>query len=587
MIMHTTNYFMLRNHFPQIQEGESFHVSIQELANIFYCSDRYVKKIVKNLIQLGWIRWTSGRGRGNLSTITFIETNGAVGFITAKELSINNDISGALTFVLENCPSIKDEFLSWLTQHLGYQHEQLDENNIDIFRFPHDRPILTLDPMHARTRAEMHIIKHVFETLVMYNESTGAIEPHLAHSWDIDESGTLWKFYIRKGVLFHNGDELTAEDVKNNFERIMSEGSAFKSLFRDVLEVKVLKRYTLQVLLSSPNYLFLDLLSRHLFSIVHKKSSSHFPTTNIIGTGPFKIEHATSEIVTLTAYHDYFFGRPFLDQVELHKLSNDQVRLFEQYQFSVTYNTPSKSSQAELSRTEYGGMHLTFNLNKGGILQNHAFRKAIHHIIDRNELCNMGGKRYTPSSSFFPTYHLEDYENSYSITKAKNLLRQASYNNETISIYTYDKPYNNQDLLVIKDKCELAGINISTHVVSLETLFSKEIIETADLILYPETFDEHAQYNIIQLLRDEQSVIYQFLSPDLKTWVEEHLNTIQHERDSRKKMTMIESILEFFRDEYIILYLYHYKQSVNIISRLSGLSLTSLGWVDFNKVYVR
>jgi len=88
-----------------------------------------------------------------------------------------------------------------------------------------DISIDTLDPALAYDTASGEILQNVYETLVFYDgEATDKFVPVLAESWDTSADGTVWTFHIRKGVKFHNGDEMTPTDVAYSFQRGLLQG---------------------------------------------------------------------------------------------------------------------------------------------------------------------------------------------------------------------------------------------------------------------------------------------------------------------------------------------------------------------------
>src|SRR6266446_7578415 len=79
---------------------------------------------------------------------------------------------------------------------------------------------------HLYVGAEDVVLKPMYENLLNRDPSTGALIPMLAERWESLEGGLAWRFYLRKGVAFHDGQgELTAADAKFTFTTIMQEGS--------------------------------------------------------------------------------------------------------------------------------------------------------------------------------------------------------------------------------------------------------------------------------------------------------------------------------------------------------------------------
>src|SRR5206468_3557046 len=79
---------------------------------------------------------------------------------------------------------------------------------------------------HLYVGAEDVVLKPMYENLLTRDPKTGELAPMLAERWQVLDGGRTWRFHIRNGVRFHNGAELTAEDVRFTFASIAKEGSA-------------------------------------------------------------------------------------------------------------------------------------------------------------------------------------------------------------------------------------------------------------------------------------------------------------------------------------------------------------------------
>ena len=77
-----------------------------------------------------------------------------------------------------------------------------------------------LDPHTVSSYSSYQILNNVVETLTFYDDNLNLI-PWLAESWERSEDGLTWTFKLREGVKFHNGREMTAEDVKWSFDRLL------------------------------------------------------------------------------------------------------------------------------------------------------------------------------------------------------------------------------------------------------------------------------------------------------------------------------------------------------------------------------
>lgn len=158
----------------------------------------------------------------------------------------------------------------------------------------------------------------IFSGLVKYKEGTWEVEPDLALSWDISENNMEITFHLRQGVMFQKGyGELTAEDVKFSFERIIDpeQGSPEAASWDALDHVEIIDDYTVTLVLKAPSAkLFTSTLPLNAGFIVSKKAVEEMGKDdfglNPIGTGPYEFDHWTpGQETVLVAFTDYW-GEP-------------------------------------------------------------------------------------------------------------------------------------------------------------------------------------------------------------------------------------------------------------------------------------
>jgi len=152
----------------------------------------------------------------------------------------------------------------------------------------------TLDPHMHFERVGILVNINMFDSL-LHRSTKLEYEPGLATSWKA-LNDTTWEFKLRKGVKFHNGDPLTADDVKFSFDRVTEPGKEKKKSpqygnIRAVKEVKIVDPDTVHVITDKPFPLLLERLV--FFPIVPKKhidkvGDDAFGSTAPVGTGPWK-----------------------------------------------------------------------------------------------------------------------------------------------------------------------------------------------------------------------------------------------------------------------------------------------------------
>jgi len=175
----------------------------------------------------------------------------------------------------------------------------------------------------------------MYDNLIRRNPNDGGqtIIPDLAHSWDISADGKTYTFFLRKGVLFHDGAELTADDVKATFDRIVKPPAGVSiprsSLFTAVSEIVARDKYTVEFRLAEPrpvNFIMSAIASG--WNVIVRKKTLEDNGYNLRrvfdypGTGPFRhVRRIENEIWTLGKNPNYWNeGLPYLDGLEFYHL---------------------------------------------------------------------------------------------------------------------------------------------------------------------------------------------------------------------------------------------------------------------------
>ncbi|MCL2703351.1 MAG: ABC transporter substrate-binding protein [Defluviitaleaceae bacterium] len=172
-------------------------------------------------------------------------------------------------------------------------------------------PMTTSDPHGTINIEDLMVMRQVYEPLFRQNELTGEFVPLVATDHAISGDGTVYTFTIRQGVKFHNGDELTAEDVEFSLQRAMN-SPRVRSYMAGVADVRAEGDGTVIVTLDQPNAALLSNLA--FVFIVNKREvteqGEEFGTKlNLAGTGPFRFTYLVHDIEwRLEAFPDYHQG---------------------------------------------------------------------------------------------------------------------------------------------------------------------------------------------------------------------------------------------------------------------------------------
>ena len=209
-----------------------------------------------------------------------------------------------------------------------------------VLRYANQGELKSLDPYTLKETTTIAHHAHVYEGLVTRDKNL-KIVPALAESWETLDP-THWRFHLRKGVKFHNGDPFTADDVIFSAQRVRANGSNFLSnVPADAKFVKV-DDYTVDVMLGTPNPILISQWDG--WYIMDKKwceehdavaptpASATTPSYAALhenGTGPFMIESHQPGVKTVFKVNPNWWGKPEhnLKEIDFTQIASDATRV--------------------------------------------------------------------------------------------------------------------------------------------------------------------------------------------------------------------------------------------------------------------
>jgi peptide/nickel transport system substrate-binding protein len=256
-----------------------------------------------------------------------------------------------------------------------------------------DGSIATLDPRVAIGARAARIDPLIYSSLLRL-DNEGRLVTDLAHWWSQPEART-YLFRLHRGVYFHDGREVTAEDVRATFAFIMDprNGSPKRGSYEPVRCIEVVDRYTLKFFLDEVSVSFPYALT---VGIVPQGSQFRRKSPPI-GSGPFRLQRwRPGEEVVLVANPRYFGGPPRLDWIQFRVLANTTTRLLEMKQGGVDLLQNCVPAYAVKFMERIPGVqliqepgityqYLGYNLTDP-ILQHTRVRQAVSHAIDRDAI---------------------------------------------------------------------------------------------------------------------------------------------------------------------------------------------------------
>jgi peptide/nickel transport system substrate-binding protein len=261
-----------------------------------------------------------------------------------------------------------------------------------------DQSPVGLDPHIATAFATFAVIDQIYDDLVELNSDL-QLEPALAKSWEVSDDGLTYTFELRPDAKFHNGRELTAEDVVYSFERIMAEetGSPFASRFSQVESAEATGEHTVVFHMNSQFAPFLSNLTD--LAIVPKEVvEEHGNLQRVaVGTGPFMLQEWIPDTsILLKANPDYYReGQPGVEALKYHIVPEATARAAGlrsgTYDLlpdvdAITAQTLQRASNVEMLQSDdLAYALLGLNVERAP-LDDARVRRAINMAIDRDEV---------------------------------------------------------------------------------------------------------------------------------------------------------------------------------------------------------
>ena len=285
----------------------------------------------------------------------------------------------------------------------------------------------SLDPHKATAAGTKEILFNIFEGLVKPDPNGNLINA-VASDYSISEDGLTYTFTLREGVKFHNGNNVTTEDIKYSLERAsgLLDGTALiSSLSADkggITKVDILNDNTVQVSVSSAN---LELIYSFTAAII-PAGSGEDPEAQPVGTGPFSfVSYKPQESVVLKKNADYWQkGLPYLDEVDFKIVNSADTALLELQGGSIDvypYLTDSQATELQgklqVLAAPSNVVQALFLNNADETLQDVRVRQAICYALDRDSINDFvfGGNAAVVSCAMLPTMqsYYEDLNSVY------------------------------------------------------------------------------------------------------------------------------------------------------------------------------
>ena len=356
-----------------------------------------------------------------------------------------------------------------------------------VLRVAQQADINGLDPHKITDVYSGTVHRQIYNGLVQPDANV-EFKPDLAVSWENPDDLT-WIFKLHEGVLFHNGEEFTANDVKFTIERMMDPKTASPGVthIREIDKVEVLDKYTVKITTKAPYAALLASLGRYEMGMLNEKAvreAGDDYNKKPVGTGPFSFEvWRPGDQVVVKKFDKYFKGEPKVDKIIFRGIPEEATRAIELESggIDICMDFPPQDfdrvkNEGKFKMYEKPGVstnYYGFNM-EAKPFDNKKVRQAINYAVDIDALIDalyfgFAVKTQGPMSSlvwgFDETLPADPYP--YNVEKAKELLAEAGFSKGfKTKLYSNTSGLNRSTSEMFQ--AFLAEVGIEAEVVTME-----------------------------------------------------------------------------------------------------------------------
>lgn len=578
--------FQYYRRLAKLGTGQDCRVSLDKVASCFITSKRHARNLLREMQALQWLDWQPNAGRNQRSLLHLNYTVDELQQRVARRLIEQSNYNQALEF-LDNDHNSFGKLLretSGASNRSGQLHLQLT----------YPRPFGPLLPHLPQRNSERFFLRQVFANLV-YCSPEGTISPGLAHHWHHNESASVWTFYLRPNLSFHNGDKIDAYCLTSMFENLQAL-PLYQAELEHLHSVVARRNLCLEFTLNTPDFGFHGLLADTRYAIQPPEQIQQSTLRQVTGSGAFQVsEH--HQRLQLAAFSDYYHCRALPDEVTIWNIPHEGRELMEltgtadqpasetgtaftRCQYSLeSHQTEPVPGSAEQRQLEYGCIYLLFNQNSPQPL-NLEQRRWLTAYLHPEQLLQLA----TP-------------ETSTGIQVALNLLpfwgpvRKPQPTKvslpERLDIAVYDQYDARKTALSVKQLLDQSDIKCSIRAYSLTTLQCQDKVSSLkeSLVIYSTNLDDNRPSSAFRWFLSDP-LLNSMISTDARNWLKEQLLAIRQTTPLSDYLKKLEYLAVTMISECWLMPFYHQWQSLHFQDILQDVTMTEWGWPDIREVWM-
>lgn len=542
--------------------GQPQQVTINELAQRCFCSERHMRTLLRQGMQAGWLQWTASSGRGKRGTLTFLTSPQRLRSEMLEEVLDSGQHQNALELTQLDSEQLRN----LLHPFLGGQWQ----NNVPTLRIPYYRSLEPLLPGILPGRAEQHLAGQIFSGLTRFDHDTPLPQGDLAHHWQVSEEGDVWQFFIRSTLRWHNGEPIETWQLQERLMMLLAQPSLHR-LFASIRHIRVTHAWCLTITLNYPDYWLPWRLASYCSRLAH-------PQNDHIGSGPFQLTRFEPNLVRLESHDAWHLPHPLLKAIEYWITP----QLFENTlgtscRHPVQIAIGGADELVELrpvgSRISLGFCYLA--LRQSSRLTAAQARRIMQIIHQSGILQTLPLDEHliTPSHEMLPGMPIPQWpQEDVALPPHLTLIYHLPVELHTMAAE-------------LKRHLADLGCMLTVCFHDAKSWLGCEQLPEADIVMGDRLIGEAPEYTLEQWLRID-TLWPALMTSTQYTRLQATLDTVQTHPDHTTRSQALKSVLTTLMDNAVLTPLFNYHYQVSAPPGVNGIQLNTWGWFDFTKAWL-
>ncbi|QKJ88606.1 SgrR family transcriptional regulator [Paramixta manurensis] len=536
-------------------------ITARRLAEIFCCSERHVRTIIRHFEQQRWITWQAHSGRGKQAQLQCLHNPE-----TLKQQFIQQMLrQGSPQSALRLAHLDTDDLQHLLMPHMGGQWQA----ESPTLRIPFYRELTSLYPLNIRGRAEKHLAHNIYAGLTRFVTDNPYPQPDLAHHWTHDAHGTRWDFMLHTGLHWHNGQPMSTEQILQILRQLADDARS-KSHFHSVKQISSPHPLCIRFELHRADYWLPYRLAKMQCLLTHPRHPE-------MGAGPFKLSLFTSRLLRLEKHPYYHLRHPYLNTIEcwidpLQSSGENEENGSESARILIGKPPRHSPAQPIQRQTSLGFCYLAVNLKRKWLRATQA--QQLQHFIHHSGITSRLPVEHgiiSPTDSLLPGWPLP------APAPADLALPQ-----RLTLLYP---PQPELKMMAFQLRRELEAHGYQLRLLAVRHGHQQAQLAQADLLLGDRLVGDAPEATLESWLRQDM-MWPAFLAEQDAVPLYAALDHLQGNSDPQWRNQQLKTLYLQLMQQGYLTPLFNYQYQVSTPNRVNDIKLTAYGWFDFCQAWV-